>query len=242
MSQNLHKLYYKDYYSNINNWEKGDKDTEIEVMKKNALLTNSHLFIINRNPALHKHFFQLNILYPGLVTGVGIDHETTIIDGELKLGMHFDWTYGMPVIYGSSVKGLLRSYFEDFYSPKADQPPLKDVFIDIFEGSGKSIYNRDVFFDAVIVKADKKGRILCTDSITPHGENPLQNPIPLPFLKIAPGCQIEFRFKLVDTKITKEGRELILKSQDKLDLFKEILTTVGIGAKTNVGYGQLKPV
>ena len=28
----------------------------------------------------------------------------------------------------------------------------------------------------------------------------------------------------------------------KCDLFKEILTTVGVGAKTNVGYGQLKVV
>ncbi len=46
---------------------------------------------------------------------------------------------------------------------------------------------------------------------------------------------MEFRFKLVDTKIGNKE----LKKEDKLNLFKEILTTMGIGAKTNVGYGQL---
>jgi len=96
--------------------------------------------------------------------------------------------------------------------------------------SPKSIYDRDIFFDAVITAPDKKGRILCSDSITPHGDNPLKNPTPITFVKIAPGCKLEFRFKLAGNI---EERKL------KLDLFKEILTTIGVGAKTNVGYGQL---
>jgi len=37
-----------------------------------------------------------------------------------------------------------------------------------------------------------------------------------------------------------DGKKQVLTQQEKLDIFKEILTTVGIGAKTNVGYGQLK--
>ena len=238
MSQNLHKYFYKDYYSNIN-WEDID---DIIIKENNSHFTRPNLLYTNEVEGLYTYVIPLKIQYPGLVTGVGINHETTLIEGEFKLGLHFDWTFGMPVIYGSSVKGVLRSYFEDFYCPKADQPPMKELFNDIFDGGAKSIYHRDIFFDAVIVKADKKKRILCADSITPHGDNPLKNPIPLPFLKIAPGCIIEFRFKLVDTKIVKDGHPLIFTVQDKLDLFKEILTTVGIGAKTNVGYGQLKPV
>ena len=183
----------------------------------------------------------LEVLYPGLVTGIGINHEASI-EGEFKLGLHFDWTYGMPVIYGSSVKGVLRSFFEEFYMPKDGQPDKKDAFNDIFEGVNKSIYDRDIFFDAVIVKADRHGRILCSDSITPHTKGPLSNPNPISFMKIAPGCRIEFRFKLVDTRIEKHGKVVELKAQDKYKLFKAILTTVGIGAKTNVGYGQLKSV
>uniref|UniRef100_UPI0035A05199 type III-B CRISPR module RAMP protein Cmr6 n=1 Tax=Prevotella heparinolytica TaxID=28113 RepID=UPI0035A05199 len=100
----------------------------------------------------------------------------------------------------------------------------------------KSIYNRDIFFDAVIVRADKKGRILCSDSITPHGDNPLKNPTPLTFLKIAPGCTMEFRFKLVNSEI--DGQKFT--AAQKKALFEEIIQTVGIGAKTNVGYGQFQ--
>lgn len=184
--------------------------------------------------------FELEVSYPGLVTGIGIDHETKI-EGEFKLGMHFDWTYGMPVIYGSTVKGVLRSYFKDFYTPQEGEPSTEEAIDDIFIGGNKSIYKRDIFFDAVIVQPDKKGRILCSDSITPHGDNPLKNPTPLTFLKIAPGCKLEFRFKLVpSTIVKKDGTLKELTVERKKDIFTSILTTVGIGAKTNVGYGQLK--
>ena len=207
---------------------------------------------------------ELKIQYPGLVTGVGIDHEAKI-EGEFKLGVHFDWTYGMPVIYGSSVKGVLRSAliaktekgkiveYDDYFLKQAtgrnwSQEEMDILFNDIFNGKkfvkeveddgkkireyqNKSIYERDIFFDAVITAPDKKGRILCSDSITPHGDNPLKNPTPITFLKIASGCKLKFRFKLAGSE---EEKEL------KRKLFKEILTTVGVGAKTNVGYGQLK--
>ena len=60
-------------------------------------------------------------------------------------------------------------------------------------------------------------------------------------MKIAPGCKIEFRFKLVDSIVKdKDGKEYKLSADEKREIFKEILTTVGVGAKTNVGYGQLK--
>jgi len=211
------------------------------------------------------HSFQLQISYPGLVTGIGINHEAKI-EGEFKLGVHLDWTHGMPVVYGSSVKGVLRSAFKDGYVDASliekankkegiredekvptwvgDEANHKAILEDIFEGNEngkpKSIYKRDIFFDAVIVKADKKGRILASDSITPHGgenhNNPLLNPKPITFMKIASGCTMEFRFKLVDTIIDDKK----FTAAQKKTLFEEILKTVGVGAKTNVGYGQLK--
>ena len=165
----------------------------------------------------------------------------------------------MPVIYGSSVKGVLRNYFKDFCNDVIKDRTYETDVLERFENdifgndekkgkwkdADKSIYKRDIFFDAVIVKADKKGRILCSDSITPHGgenhDNPLVNPTPLTFMKIAPGCKIEFRFKLVDSIVKdKDGKEYKLSADEKREIFKEILTTVGVGAKTNVGYGQLK--
>jgi len=244
MNQNLHKFYYKDYFKDIdfsyllNDQLKPSANDERKIKENNKLICSENL-LFDGIPTPYKddemNHFQQEIQYPGLVTGVGIKHETGIT-GEFKLGVHFDWTYGMPVVYGSSVKGVLRSYFKDFYVPKPGQPNAEDAFEDIFNGRKKSIYERDIFFDAVLVKADKKGRILCPDSITPHDNNPLKNPIPITFLKIAPGCLLKFRFKLVDTKIG----DLLLRKEDKEKLFCKILTTVGVGAKTNVGYGQLK--
>ena len=255
---NLHKLYYKDYFQGVSfdyllNGSEGTNNAQITVRNK-ALTSSSYsvkkgqkwkledeLLIKNEAfPNNDENKFTLEILYPGLVTGIGINHETKI-KGEFKLGMHFDWTYGMPVIYGSTVKGVLRSYFKDFYTPQEGEPSIEDAFDDIFEGGSKSIYDRDIFFDAVITSPDDKGRILCSDSITPHGDNPLKNPIPLTFLKIAPGCKLEFRFKLVPTTIIKkDDTQQKLSIERKKALFHHILTTVGIGAKTNVGYGQLK--
>lgn len=249
--KNLHKAYYKDYFDNLNFGYLLDNGQEPkqEIMRRNRDLTSQNLLHkIEKNSTVNS-IFSLKISYPGLVTGVGINHEAKI-EGEFKLGVHFDYTYGMPVVYGSSVKGVLRAWFREFYKPTTEQLFVEDAFNDIFEGRDvakekqlkdgkkyyKSIYNRDIFFDAVLVKADPKGRILCSDSITPHGDNPLKNPTPLTFLKIAPGCEMEFRFKLVDSVI--DGKTF--SAQQKKALFEEIIKTVGVGAKTDVGYGQFQ--
>ena len=293
--RNLHKYYYKDYFSpgisfddickveekenlpktDVEGKEKLSKEiSDIQdnnkkiIKKRNEILTSGTFaknetgkplrdeLIIKNDISPTEHRFSLRITYPGLVTGVGINHEAKI-EGEFKLGVHFDWTHGMPLVYGSSVKGMLRSAFKDGYVDASlirdanknikeeDNVPEwvgnpkfnKNLIEDIFEGKGKSIYDRDIFFDAVITNADPKGRILCSDSITPH-PGPLKNPTPITFLKIAPGCLLEFRFKLTDSTINGET----FTASQKLTLFKEILTTVGVGAKTNVGYGQLKSI
>jgi CRISPR-associated protein Cmr6 len=100
-----------------------------------------------------------------------------------------------------------------------------------------SVYERDIFLDAFIFSAGNKSEIVGIDSITPHIQDGipyeqamLKNPTPLPFLKILPNVGFQFNFKL-----TNNG----LDSKVKKKLFIAILTTIGIGAKTNVGYGQL---
>lgn len=281
---NLHKYYYKEYFKLTGSefeyiFEQSPKGDKSLVADCNSKLTSKDFsekkivdgvecyvpFVIPNDCCNKEQSFQLQVSYPGLVTGIGINHEAKI-EGEFKLGVHFDWTHGMPVVYGSSVKGVLRSAFKDGYVDASliekankkegiredekvptwvgDEANHKAILEDIFEGNEngkpKSIYKRDIFFDAVIVKADKKGRILASDSITPHGgenhDNPLLNPKPITFMKIASGCTMEFRFKLVDTIIDDKK----FTAAQKKTLFEEILKTVGIGAKTNVGYGQLK--
>ena len=131
----------------------------------------------------------------------------------------------------------IRSYYDTIgriLNEKDLKTAIRALEKEIFEGirsdgSRIDIYHRDIFFDAIVIKPDPKQRVVESDSITPHGTNPLKNPVPLPFLKISPGCTIQFRFDL------KPG---ILTVDEKIALFTEILRTLGIGAKTNVGYGQ----
>lgn len=255
---NIKKYYYKNYFDDLpfrvvkhEGKEKLEvhyidkkQETEDGILARNIKLCNASLIPISNPIANKDHSFKLKVCYPGLVTGVGINHETGI-DGEYKLGMHFDHTTGMPIVYGSSVKGVIRTYFKEEYKPKNGEPGIDEAFIDIFGSDEKhnscytkSIYERDIFFDAVIVKENGNGNILAPDSITPHKEGPLKNPNPITFIKIASGCEIEFRFRLSSTRVD----DKILTTQRKLELFKQILTTYGIGAKTNVGYGQLTVV
>lgn len=252
---NIGDFYNKKYFESLGfdhllEKEKSTKHGKTNDADKNNLersnrkLLSSDLPLVISNPLEGKdkryYSFRLKVLYPGLVTGVGLNHEVSL-EGEFKLGMHFDYTTGLPVIYGSSVKGVLKSYFIDYCKKEdADTNKLLDA---VFEGvsmvdqEALPMFKRDVFFDAVIVKGNKEGKILCADSITPHDENPLNNPIPLTFMKIASGCEIEFRFLLNETKI---GENDVFTPEQKVELFKQILLEVGIGAKTNVGYGQFE--
>jgi CRISPR-associated protein Cmr6 len=109
------------------------------------------------------------------------------------------------------------------------------IFEGKLEGKNLSVYNKDIFYDAVVIAASThrptQGKIIGTDSITPHGDDPLKNPIPIPFIKILPGIQLQFRFKLSSNGLPKEAKK---------KLFKALLEQFGAGAKTNVGYGQLE--
>ncbi|GHU66189.1 type III-B CRISPR module RAMP protein Cmr6 [Bacteroidia bacterium] len=95
-----------------------------------------------------------------------------------------------------------------------------------------SLYKRDIFHDAYISKSGKDNLFMGTDYITPHAD-PLKNPNPIKFLKILPKVEIQFQFDLKDDLIKKDLKET---------LFKKILLDFGIGAKTNVGYGQFSEI
>ena len=109
--------------------------------------------------------------------------------------------------------------------------------------SNLDIYNRDIFHDAYISvtthhSLNKSSKpFLADDYITPHinRKNPAMsqftNPIPLMFLKILPKVTFQFQFDFRDGIITREAKE---------NICIKILKDLGIGAKTNVGYGQFE--
>ena len=255
---NIGWLFYKDYYAGLSDaqWRKVGKLQENDPDKKaiKAHFDSKNKTIFNQVASsdaftkLGNQSFLLKTTYPGLVLGTGYTHETGT-EGEFKLGFYFDWTTGLPIIPGSSVKGVLRSAFKTVDFIKAlltvkgkiavDKNQIEKWETAIFgskNGEDKAQKGGDIFHDAIIVDAPTP--FLADDFITPHinRENPkmspFSNPTPLMFLKVLPEVTFQFQFDLKDS----EG----LSALEKKELFEEILKLLGIGAKTNVGYGQFK--
>jgi CRISPR-associated protein Cmr6 len=184
----------------------------------------------------HTKTFMLETLYPGLLIGAGYAHpKLKENNDDFQLGFFFDHTTGLPVIPGSSIKGMLRALLPidgDVDSKRAYVKELyewDDAFIDdlcnCFE-DGKTI-----FYDAYIVSTnDEKGRIFAEDYVTSHfSDEPMgmfKEPNPVRFIKIRPGVSFQFQFGTDDEKV--------------VDAFKQLLIDHGVGAKTNVGYGMFQ--
>lgn len=212
--------------------------------------------------------FNLKTTYPGLIIGAGYCHPA-IEQGDFQLGFYFDHTTGMPVIPGSTVKGILKSIFpKDGDKDDIKKEKMKyintDVIKDILKINGLELVDKkeekndwrrlfekgNIFYDAYIsdvpLMTTPEGKkikgIFAEDYITPHHpEDPqtgiFKNPIPIRFLKIAPVVTFTFQFNLKDSYFENNQK---ITSKEKLKLFKKILLDFGIGAKRNVGYGNLR--
>lgn len=302
---NLGYLYYKEYYSDdffIKRYHDIDEKNKFEKKKLENYFNEKNNEIINSSNVdkmtdmsdisliSKEDVIALKTTYPGLIVGTGYNHQLKKQD-EFKLGLEFDYTTGLPIINGSSVKGLLRSvFYKSINDPdnKKDEQELnknkkeyiesiiiniknkkdfkfksdsefEELTKEIFDGeklktSGDKsqeavyenipMYERDIFYDAIIdTEQTRKVKnkyndsvnscILGDDFITPH-KNPLKNPIPIKFIKVMPDVVWKFQFALKDGKL--------INKDEKLKLFKEILLDLGIGAKTNVGYGKFEDI
>lgn len=149
----------------------------------------------------------------------------------LEVGFTFHRLYGIPIIAGSSLKGLTRAYAEFALLPA--QKTTKDE-IEIIFGSQERA-GAAVFFDALPTGIPQ----LELDVMNPHypewyqeGKPPAnwQNPIPVFFLTV--GKETWFRFAVGGRG--KDGEAAKVKAHDWL---KEALREMGAGAKTSAGYG-----
>lgn len=240
-----------------------DKKNLYELLGVNGVLSNC----ISINGIKYKDYFEipgaltfsLKIIYPGLVIGAGYEHPIvkkdpkSIEPSDFQLGFFFDHTTGMPVIPGSSVKGIIKSVFPKKIPKDAKEEEkelLKKINCEklqyvnkalnysnlINEENWETLFDKeDIFYDAFIDidKPPRYGKVFAEDYITPH-KSQFSDPTPLRFLKIAPGVTFIFQFKLVDTKIN----DLLISKENKLNLFKKIVSDFGVGAKRNVGYGN----
>ena len=209
---------------------------------------------------------NMRVQTPGLLIGSGLAHGLPGSEEDVKTGLQFDYTSGLPVIPGSSVKGVIRNAFPTIKEDKeqsneADAEKLnyiKGLIADIPEFSalrledkdilelGNQMFNHgDIFADALLVGYGTRmkqrkpvNQVLAEDYITPHTGGPLAQPVPIKIVKVAPGATFAFCFKFSATKI---GAKVVSASMKKA-LCTAILQDLGVGAKTNVGYGVLKEV
>lgn len=237
-SANLGWLFYKDYFKGLtytNDMEQSDFSCKKEKWTKDECLISKKIkAIIETKPIITKEDergstkFNGTTTYPGLLLGAGNAHELPNVKGQATLGFHFDYTTGLPVIQGSSIKGVLRSAFKHHEYIRAC---VEDDILDVATLEENIFNNADIFYDANIIEADSGGCILGDDYITPHKDD-LKDPNPIRFIKVLPDVTFLFEFDLLDI-------EAFSKKQ-KEKLFRQILSDLGIGAKTNVGYGKVE--
>lgn len=209
---------------------------------------------------------NMKVQAPGLLIGSGLAHGLPGSEEDVKTGLQFDYTSGLPVIPGSSVKGVIRSAFPTIKEDKeqsneadaekfnyiksliADIPEFRSLVLednDILELGNQMFNHGDIFADALLVgygtRMKQHGpvkQVLTEDYITPHTGGPLAQPIPIKIVKVAPGVTFAFCFKFNATKIGDKE----VTAEMKESLCTAILQDLGIGAKTNVGYGVLKRI
>jgi CRISPR-associated protein Cmr6 len=214
------------------------KDEKYGQGMENFSLTNNYEKLFKIDGLTEEQTFELTTIYPGLLIGSGYNHpKLKDKDDDFQLGFFFDHTTGLPVISGSSIKGVLRSVFPDendrykvekieFLKEEYDYQYSDEKFKELFEDK------KVIFYDAYITKTENKNNtIFGSDYITSHHSDEkmgeFKDPNPIKFLKILP--KVTFRFQFQATK-------------EQVDFFKKVLKDFGIGAKTNVGYGQFEEV
>lgn len=310
---NIHYFFYVQYYEGLNIEFEIDKDKQSFKIKNTDSYKDK---IMEKNKRLFEHEFltydpytdydeikpenktfckiALKTIYPGLMMGTGISHDVKLA-GALKVGFSFDYVTGLPYLPGSSLKGVLRSYFpkqknefrsEENFKEEIEQEKLEyivDLIAEISQDEvdkmnkdekenfvfelKKNIFDfGDVFLDSYPnVGANKENRnedadykkLITSEYITPHRKNNseeeqndknqaisplLKNPIPISMLKVKPEIEFDFSFLLKNFCYEYKAKPFTFTAEDKCKLFKQLILDMGVGAKTNVGFGQFTDV
>ena len=127
-SKNMNYIFNVEYFKDIENLleeqkrikQEDTEDTTVidEIRQRNKeiekfVFPGNILLDANLNNAVdgwHYQSFTLKTEYPGLLIGAGYPHDAKL-DEAIKCGFTFDYVTGIPYIPGSSLKGMLRSFF-----------------------------------------------------------------------------------------------------------------------------------
>lgn len=253
-SRNMHYCYNVEYFQDTLLMNDG-KEASKEYDAYNDFIINQFTFqdgsylegILEESQGLEGfRTFTLETVYPGLFIGSGYLHEgkNPLAAGDVKNvilgGFFFDYVTGIPVIPGSTVKGMLRSYFQEgekwrMLIELAGETGADLSGMDVEEVRKSLFEEKDVFIGGFPVIRGEE-RLLESEYITPH-KDMFQDPIPLSLLKVRPGVTFQFVFLLRDC-VDDKGN-IFFNADQKAGMYRKILGLNGIGAKTNVGFGQL---
>ena len=240
-TNNLHYAFSVAYYDRYITMNPGtNREKAVQEANRDLLSIPVNTEKCYKNTACS---FTLYTRYPGLMAGIGLSHGTGD-KGEIQAGFSLDYVTGAPYIPGSSIKGAVRSAFAhaDYIREVLNKQGLDVAALidEIFEGkqtvtdeNGQTVERlipipkRDVFYDAYPME-DGTHNILAMEAITPHDEDITKSPNPIAFIKVLPDVPFVFSFALHDGLITAE---------EKLTLIQTIIKDLGLGAKTNVGFG-----
>lgn len=262
--ENLGLLYNRHYHYHPN-----FRDNKTKANKKlwKYAIDSSDKPAIGNN--VEHLFFETT--YPGLIVGIGYPHETEKDQNEAIItGFFFDHTSGAPCIPGSSIKGVVRSviknqkFMVEYLAPGNMKEIISGYNNEEFEGFieclfGRdpskhnahetdeiSIYNRLIFLDSYAVdnsETTAENRVFSLDYLAPHKDNGvsslLSDPDLVKVLKVVPKVVFDFSF-IIPENI--EYLNTIFSREDIIRLLKNAILEVGVGAKTNTGYGYLVPV
>ncbi len=238
----LSNLYLKAWTETAGNWEitTASKEELFKVMRsvdQNPFLER----VRNRTEAALDDFKQKKIFSLKtnwrMVVGLGTP-------SPLETSMTLHPIYGFPYIPATAVKGVARAWAENHtkYQKEAKQKLLLEIFgsEDKYSNDSKKQQMGGIIFFDALPKGFPK---LELDVMTPHyseyytkGEIPgdWYSPVPIKFLTVGTESEFTFSLALSGRSDASHSDELLSHAETFL---KEGLINLGIGAKTNAGYG-----
>lgn len=246
-SHNMNYIFHVEYFEHLQEWLNGEN--EANLYNKGI---ERFQFTVASPTEEWKNIegyrsFSLKTCYPGLLIGTGNPHDISV-KAAIKGGFSFDPVTGLPYVPGSSLKGVLRSCFpsgkdkeragehEAYIRSLIEMIKAKDQEAPTFDVKALENHifeNNDVFFGGYPCEYRGKN-LLAMEYITPHNKGKFANPVPISMIKVKPDVSFEFGFLFTD--YVENGN--VFSAEDKLELMKLLILDMGIGAKTNVGFGK----
>ena len=234
--------FYKDGFTEL----KKDKHYFFDSFVKLSKGTDYHDAFSTRKELLNEIGLSFNLTTASrLLFGIGYQHPA-------EIGFMFDWSTGLPIIPGSSLKGMALDVARYVVKNEVEVEDLSlddGEKIEIFgsEHDAKEKTGGNVIFLPACPITENNRPFLEVDVMTPHYQpyysdpenNPpadWHSPVPLNFLTVPEG--IRYCFRLADRRNLTDTSAPCLTNAEKL--LRHALTEFGVGAKTSVSYGYFK--